>query len=428
MKPTTTLTDKGPFQPFQPTVTSLLGRLALALSLSFALWAYVLFNESSTASYDSVPVELKALPANLLLVDQDGLERTTFPTVRVIVKTDKATLASLRQTDLRAYLDLNGCKAGEHILPVHVEAGRPGIFLTAPAVIPDFLSLRVEELITKTVPLSIEVQGDLPFSFELGEAAAYSGNEAMRQVEVWGPKSRVAQVKVAKLRANIEQLRANYVATQQPQLLDTDGKVLEGLKVKPPNVELRVPIRSVVGLKRVPILGKVIGWPSPGFVVANLQSTPPLINLLGSSSTLDALAQVETDPVDITGATTTFTREVVIRFPPGISPQTSEPEQAQVMVQIAPLVRPFQVLLPFTVQITGVAEGLVATYSPSMVANTLVGTADLLNRLKPEALVITLDLSKRGPGTYFFTPQPALPNGLAITGQVAQVKVLLQPR
>jgi YbbR domain-containing protein len=408
-------------------------RLFLAFVLSFALWAYVSFNENpdTSTSFDSMPVVVQNLPDGLVIVDQNGVPRpdqTHLAPVSVVVKTDQKTLRGLRQSDLRAFADLSGLPPGESQVEVNIEPAATDVRLSSFSSIlvdPEFQSVRLDVWITRTIPLTINVQGNLPFSFERGEPEARVNGTAINRVEVRGPQNQAKRVSHASTVANIEQLRASYISLQQLVAVDRSSEPVAGVELKPSLVNVRVPIRSVVGLKRVPVLGMIEGSPAPGYVVKNIQSDPPLVNISGSSGRLDTIEKIETEPIAIEGATTTLTREVELAFPPGISSDLNENTHVLVTIQIEPLERPFHLRLPFPVEVTAVPPGIEAQVTPRVLPIALVGSAQALARLDTTTLVATVSANGFGPGLYDLTPRLSLPEGIRVAGEVPSVQVAL---
>ncbi len=408
--------------------------LLLSISLSFALWAFVSFtvNPETSTSFEGMPVYVQDLASNLTIVDQNGLSRpdqTVLSQVDVHVKTDQATLSGLKQQHLRAFVDVDNLSPGDHQIKVHVEPNRSDLRMSNFSSIqlaPEFLSVRLEQIITRTVPLTIEVEGNLPFSFEQsGPPEASVNNRTIQHIVVEGPQSRVEHVDSARAIANIEQLRASYVSSLQLTAYDANEDPVEGVALDPPIVKVRVPIRSVVGLKRVPILGTIVGEPASGYMVSDIQSDPPLINITGSSRRLDDIDQIETTPVDITNATTVITHQANLILPPGVSRHFSEESQVLISVYIEAIPRPFQVELPFAIDVIGASTGLIVYANPPLLHIPLSGFVSSLAKINISLLNATVNVSGLGPGSHTLTPQLSLPDEITVVGDIPTVEVTL---
>lgn len=404
-------------------------RLLLALGLSFALWVFVSFSENpdQSASFNGVPVDVQGLSSGLVLVDTNGLPRTSLPPVDITVQSDEQTLSRVQSSDFQAFVDLSEVGAGEHVVSVVAEADRSDLAgLAFSQITPSNIAIRLEQLITTTVPITVDVRGNLPFSFERSEPEVRVAGTPISQTMVVGPQGRVAQVQMVQAVAAIEQLRADYTSSVALQPLDANGDLVAGVTLRPDEVNVRVPIRSVAGLRRVAVLGQVTGIPAPGYTISTITSDPQLVNLTGSSGPLDAVNEIETEAIDITGATGAISREVSLLLPPGTSLQVGQPSRVIITVQIEPLRRPFTIRLPVPVQIVNIGGGLVAAPPAPFVQVTLTGADAALAQLGNTPLQATADVAGLGPGSHVITPQLPLPEGVRVVGAVPNVTLTLR--
>lgn len=404
----------------------------LALGLSFALWAFVSFRENPNRVSDpfSLPLVIRGQAEDLVIVNQEGSRRTEFPSIGVTIETDQNTLADLSSSELQAHLeafvDLSGLGAGEHVVPVQTEIESPlDRRIETEGVEPETITIRLDQEITRAVPVQIEVEGDPPFSFRRGNPQVNDQAPDEVTVAVSGPENRVEEVVIARATARIEGLSANYESSVQLQPLNANDQVVEGVTLDPATLNVEIPIRSVVGLKRLPVIGNVEGAPAPGYIITDIQSEPALINLTGSSETLETIEQLETAPVNITGITSTVTRTVPLDIPEGTSPQLGEPEEATITVRVTPLEQRFQIELPFPVEVTDTPDGLDVNVDPQVIKVELSGPVEAFSQLDPETLVATLDLRGLAPGTYTRTPEISLTEAITV-GSIPEVQVTLR--
>jgi YbbR domain-containing protein len=402
-------------------------QLLIAFVLSLTLWVFVTIttNPDVQATYNNIPVDVQGMSPGLVIVDQNGLPRTTngeLTTVSAVIETDSNTLSELSQSNLQATVNMAGLNPGAHTVPVDIEPDFGNVRVLS--VAPPELFVRLEEIVTRTVPLTVELRGNLPFSYERDQPEISVNGQPVEEVVVSGPRSQVERVAVAATTINLDQLRATYSSTLPLEALDSNGTSLSGVTLTPPEINVRIDIRSVVGLKRVPVLGNVVGAPASGYIVTGVQSDPPLINLIGNSTIIDEIDRIETVPIDISGATSTITREVPLNFGRA-QPQASEPENATVIVQISPLDQPFQIQVTIPVQPVGAGDNLLVTLNPPVLQLTLRGTANTLAQLREETLAATVDVSGLGAGTYTRTPQLDLPQGIELAEALSQVAITL---
>jgi YbbR domain-containing protein len=410
------------------TVRAAVLRLVMAALLAFALWIFVSYtqNPDVTSAFVGVPVELEGLAPGMLVVDNDGQPRSGRATVDLTVDADEDTLRNLTVSDLRAFVDLTDRGPGEHSVPVNIVPTRTGLQRARFSAQPDFLLIRLDQEITRTVPLSIEISGSVPFGFEAGEAEAVVGGQQVSAVTVRGPQGRVERVVRALISADIDRLTANYNSPRTPEAVGEDGQVVTGVTVEPPIVNLVVPISSSVGVKRVPVVPVLAGQPASGYVVTGVSVEPQLVTLTGSSGPLDEVESVSTEPVSVLGESTTFTTTVAIAEPVNSRLGFGEPTNAVVTVQIAPIARPFQITLPVPVQVTDVTPGMLVQLSPQVVQVRLAGTTAQLGALDPGSLVAIVSAADLRPGSYQRVPTVRLPEGVRLVEDPPAVTVTLR--
>lgn len=403
-------------------------RLALALGLAFSLWAFVSFNENPDRSvpYNDIPVAVENLSDGLLMVDANGAPANSLPPISVTVTAEDQTFSNVRHSDMRAFVDLRNLGPGDYTVPINVVPTRTGLSNANLTPAPDRLPIRLEREITRTVPLTVEVSGTVPFSFRNLDPKATSSDQPISEVTVKGPAPRVERIAQARATANIDRLTANYNSPRPVEALDANGQPVAGVTLDPTSVDVQVPIVSSAGSKRVPVVPNVTGQPGSGYIAEGVEVDPPFVVLTGSAGRLDDVSQVETAPVDLQGASGTFTRTVDLIEPTGGVIEASQPRQAVVTVRLRPLDLPFRATLPVQVQLSGLGDGLLVTFNPQVVLVTVRGTAATLGQLSQDSLPGTLSLRGLGPGIYSLQPQVPLPQGLSLSGDVPRVTVVVR--
>lgn len=403
-------------------------RITLSVGLALALWIFVTFTENpdTTVVYENVPVRIEGLAPGLIVVNAEGAPRANPPTVDVTVSTDETTAGTIRLSDLKAFVDLSGREPGEHVVPLNVDATRPGLAQAQFVAEPRNLPIRIDQEITRTVPVDVAVLGNVPFSFEQGSPVATVRGQPVTTADVRGPQNRVELVAEAQATADIDRLTANYNSPRPLEALTGDGQVVEGVTIEPATVDVLVPIRSSVGIKRVPVIPQVSGTPAAGFAVVSVTVEPQFVNLTGGSGALDTVQSVQTEAVNIDGASRTISTTVELVRPSEAVLGEGEPRNAVVTVAIAPIARPFTVTVPVPVQAVNVPDDLQISLSPQLVQLTVSGLAGQIAQIGPTQLLGTVDVGNLGPGTYQITPTFNLPEGVTIDGDGPTVTVTLR--
>lgn len=403
-------------------------RLLVSLAFSFMLWLFVTLTTNPLVSteFENIPVAVRGLGANLVIVSQDGIPRQDqgrITEVDIVIETDRSSLAAMRPDDFQATVNLTGRGEGVHLVPIELSTNARNIRILSTN--PSDISLRLDELITRTVPITIDVVGNLPFSFERDQPIVRSNGQIITEAVVYGPRNLVQSVVRTSAQVNIEQIRATFISTLELKPYDNNGDRIEGITVIPAQVSVEITVRSVVGLKRVPVLANVAGIPAPGHIITRIQNDPALIDLVGSSSQLNTIDHVDTAPVDISGATATVSVTVPLRFR-GAQPSNPEQTTALVIVEIRPFDQAFQAQLPVAINIVGVAPGLLLDYSPQTVLATFSASAVDFLQFQTDFLTATVDVGGLGAGSYTLDPQLLLPPEIQLVQPLPPVQVTLR--
>jgi YbbR domain-containing protein len=403
-------------------------RLVLAIGLGFALWIFVSYTEAPDrlTQFRDLPVSAEDLMPGLVIVDQNGLPNPSLPSVSVTLRSIGETSVTPSSNDIQAYVNLSSSGPGENSVPVGARVTIPGRKPEIAAIEPDFLSIRIEREITRTVPLTIELEGNVPFSYENLLASATLRGRSVTAVSVRGPQSRVERVAVARAVVDIDGRTASYDSPRQLEAIGADGQEIEGVMVDPTSVNVSVPIVSSAGIKRVPVVPQVDGEPASGYVVSGLTVEPQFVRLAGGASALEDVQSVTTEAVNIQGASRTISRTVRLRELSSTPLLVGEPISATVTVRVTPIERPFQVTLPVPIAIADLGSGLLWSVNPPIVQLTLSGAAAQLATLDVQNLVGSVSVSGLGAGVYRLTPTFVLPDGVRLAGEPPQVVVVLR--
>jgi YbbR domain-containing protein len=404
-------------------------RLVLAVGLGFALWMFVAYTETPErlTLLRDLPVSTEDLPEGMMIVDQNGIPNATLPSVNVTLRSIGDTNVTPSSNDIQVYLNLSGVRPGENNVPLGARITTAGRKPEVVSIQPEFVSVRVENILTRTVELEVKVEGIVPFSYESQEATASVNNRPITEVQISGPQSRVERVAEVRATVNIDGRTATYNSSRPLQAYSADEQLLEGVLIDPNNVNVSVPIFSSAGIKRVPVVPQVSGEPASGYIVTSLSVDPQFIRITGGASALESVSSVMVSPVDITGATGTFSRTVPLQTSISAPLFSGEPISATVTVEIAPITRPFQVSLPVAVQLVDVPAGMIASVNPTFIQVSLSGTAAQLSAIQGSSLIANISLADYDLGTHTITPSFTAPTGLTLEGNIPAVVVVLRP-
>ena len=167
-------------------VTRNAGLKLLSLFIAFGLWFFVNFGERDTEESLRVPLELRNIPAHLTLTSP----RMDFVDLRL--SGPRALLGRIDRGRLSIGLDLSGVRAGPAVFRVDVESLNLPRGVKTVRINPSQVTLELERVGHKTVPVHLRVSGKLPPDLEM------VGTEvAPETVQVSGPASDIEDVTAA---------------------------------------------------------------------------------------------------------------------------------------------------------------------------------------------------------------------------------------
>jgi YbbR domain-containing protein len=144
------------------------------------------------------------------------------------------------------------------------------------------------------------------------------------------------------------------------------------------------------------------GQVQTGYRVTNLTVSPTLVTVVSANpEAVDLLpGYVETEPIVLSGASSTLEEQVRLSLPEGFT--VVGEESVLVQVSIAPIET--SITITRRLEWEGLAPGLTATASPSSVSVILTGPLLTLDQLRPEEVRVVVDLTGLGLGTHQVTP------------------------
>lgn len=181
-------------------------------SLAFAcgLWLLVNAGERETEQTLLVPVELRNLSQQFIVVGQ----RPEFVDVRV--SGPRTLLGQL--SGKKIALDLTGVRPGPSSFRVNTELLNLPRGVKLLRVTPSVLSLDIARVITRVVPVRIDLVGSPPFGYETGEIEVSPAT-----VEVSGPAPQVERLAVVMTEA-LDISRLTQSVTKDLRLRGVDGE------------------------------------------------------------------------------------------------------------------------------------------------------------------------------------------------------------
>ena len=299
-----------------------LGYKLLALALSTLLWGYVRLSLAPQPRFLVARVEMRDVPNALVpKLDHDrAIVTVTGPREQLEAVTDQ---------DISAWVDLKSITAGRAVrLPVNCSIDRdPDLLACSPN--PAYVTVRVEDRITRLLPVKVFISGTPPLGYVYAEPAA-----TPPAVAVTGLRRDVGRV--AQLVASVAASGRDVKQTATVLPLDSHGDTIPNLDIHPGEVAVSAPLHIEPSSKQLLVNPTIMGRPAPGFRVVEIVSQPATVVVRGDVFSLSRLTRVDTRPVDIQGLSANESARIALQRIPGVQ---IEPDSVTVTVAIQPLPR-----------------------------------------------------------------------------------------
>jgi YbbR domain-containing protein len=398
-----------------------LGTLILAFALAVVVW----FSAETAAnpnieSNRSVPLEIFGLDPNMLVVGSPPAQ------VRVTLRSPTSVMNSLDSVDgsITAWVDVAGLEAGTYELEVHAQASETYGPVRVTAITPQFVTLTLEPLITRSLPVDLVISGDPAIGYQKG-IPSYTPDT----VTVSGAASVVNQVSSTQVALDISEADETIDTTIPVLALDANGEPVEGLLINPKEISVTQPVYLQGGYRNVIVKVLTTGQPANGYKLTNITVSPLNVVVFASDPQLvnDLPGFVETEPVDLTGSEDDVDTFAALQLPEGVS--VVGDETVLVQVSIAAIEGSLTMELPVTP--IGLLPTQAALLSPETVQVILSGPVPVLDSLEPSDIRVVVDLTGLELGAYQLEPQvDLLPDRLradTILPSTIEVTVIIAP-
>jgi YbbR domain-containing protein len=316
--------------------------------------------------------------------------------VTIRVRATESVLNDLTAEDFSATADLADATTDVVAVPVRIESKQAGVDVIE--VTPSQVTVRLEDVTFRTVPVRTKIVGTPPRGFQAGELTV-SPEAAI----ITGPESLVERVQFVEADVNLTGVSTSFEQELILQARDEQGGNVLGVNIEPATAVVTAEIEQLEFSAAFIVQPEIIGVPATGFSVTAIEVQPPLVTVTGPASvfqTIDPVDGIGTVPVSIDGASSDVVRTVAV-----LLPENASVDQEQVTVRI--VIRPTVAALTFEVpvDVINIGPGLTPELDQDVVRVTITGSLIELAGVSAADIAATLDLEGIDAGTYTIAVQ-----------------------
>jgi YbbR domain-containing protein len=374
-----------------------LATLAVSLVLGIIIWANAVQGDDPVRNqFIQIPVQFVGL------TETSRLLGPAQQNVQVVFEGRSSLLSQMTMEDFRAIVDLSDVPFGQQTaVDIDITTDVSGIRILSQS--PEQIEVLVDQLMTRNIPVELEVRGTVARGHEPGEPLIEP-----EFITVSGIASQVEPLDFARITVFLNNDRETVVARPQPIIYNRQGRIATttGLDLSTEQVQVTIPINETAGVAERLITVSWKGEPAPGYRLLSVEVNPPSVLVEGLPTQLARLNRVQTEVIDVTGLEETFQQQVVLDLPNGIT--LVEVEEIFVTIEIEPLLTTS--VYNLRPELERLAPDLEARIQPEEVQIVLFGPLPVFNTLLEEEVSVTLDLLGLGVGTYNLPPLVDFPD------------------
>ena len=372
-----------------------LGSILLAVTVAFCLWLYVVSNISieDERTYHDIPVAFEGEIA----LEERGLMITsgTDATVDLRLYGARTNLNKLTSSNINIKVNLARIyDVGQ--VEVDYDITYPGDVpsnaLTALNKDPGSITLTVEQRITKEVPVVIDYIGSVPEEYMCDVDNALLDQE---YVTIVGPASAIDQIEKAVIQVNLEEQTSSILDYFQYTLCNAAGEPVDAGMVVTDTAQIRLEL-TIRRFKELAVTYTLVEGGGATAENTNITLDTPVVRVSGSDTLLEQLTEINLGTINLGTIKEDTLLTYSISLPEGVV-NLSGVEEVNVDIDFRDLATK-----DFTVEnirVIGVPSGMEYELVTKRLTVTLRGPVTLINKMTPQDLVVTADLSGKDVGT-----------------------------
>lgn len=371
--------------------------LILSVSLAICLWMYVITTVSpnSKTTVSDIPVVFEGetwLLENRNLIITNGMDAT----VDLELSGNRTDLNKLNRSNITLKVDLTKVyEAGETNLTYTIltPSDVPSGAITVESRYPADVKLTVEKRLKQEVPVKLVFTGAVPEGF-----LADTENVLLDYpvVNIKGPAPVVEQIKQARIDVNLEDRTESFIESYRYTLCDEEGNPIDVEQITTDVAEVQLEMK-IHRYQEIPLKLNVVygGGATEGYTRYEIK--PSSIRVSGSDAVLADLSEIVLGTVNFAERTENTQLTFPINLPEGVENLTGITEATVDIRFVGLSIKEFTVDAG-NIKVINVPNGLKYELMSEVMKVTLRGPVAKINQIKPENIVVTVDLTGKEVG------------------------------
>lgn len=394
--------------------------ILMSAAIAFGMWLFVITVEQpeSEKTYYDIPVVLQNED---ILAERGLMIVSERPTVTLHLSSTRTNLNQLNESNINVIANVNSIvTAGTHELTYSVSypGNVPAGSVARQSSRPDMVTLKVENKITKQVPVVPVYSGSVAESL-----VADKGNVVLDNafIEVSGPESVLEQITKAMILVDLEG-KTQTIVEECTYTLCNDAEEPVDSQWVTTNVEVVNLTLTIRQVKEVKLTVNVVAGGGATEATSTIRIEPETIRISGSEALLEGLDEVNLGTIHLGEIPEDKTVSMAITLPEGITNETGITE-AIVDVRFPNLKT--TTLSLARIEMINVPAGMEAELVTKILEVKFRGPASLIDSLMAESVTIVVDLEGAELGTDKYVAQMNVGNAFSGVGALGTYTVMV---
>lgn len=395
--------------------------ILLSAVIAVGLWMYVITVEQpeSEKTYYNIPVVLQN---ESILAERGLMIVSDRPEVTLELSGTRTNLNQLNESNINVIANVASIATpGTHELTYNVSfpGNIPSGSITRENSDPDLLTLKVENKITKQIPVKPDYMGTTVPEGMVADKENMILDYAY--IEVSGPESVLEKITQAVIQVDLQDQTQTIVGEYQYTLCDDANEPVDSQWVTT-NVELvnlTLPIQRV---KEIQLELNILEGGGATMLTSIIDIQPKTILVSGSEALLEGLDKLQIGTIDLGTLETDTVLEFDIILPEGITNETG------ISVATVEVKFPNLRTAPFSVDnilLTNMPVGMTAELVTQVLEIKLRGPVAMMDSITAENITAVVDLSEAKPGTDKYAVQIVLDSQFSGVGAMNSYTVMV---
>ncbi len=367
--------------------------LILSLLLAIVVWISAVTSANPNVEAElTIPLEILQQPSDIAIVDE-------LPdTISITVLAPESIIQQLEEHNpLVATINMKDISAGTYRFPVKVE----NLDQVKPIRIliqnPEKLELRISNLISKMLSISIRVEGEPAIGYQTSGLSW-----EVITVTVTGVENKVQDVTSVMGTMDISDATGSLAKDVVLDPRDINGERVTGVILNPGSVLVNQTITLQGGYRNLAVNVITQGSVEPGYRFTSINPAPPTVMVFSADPQLveQLPGYVNTKPLNLSGVDDYLETILELDLPPGVT-VVGDPT---VLVQVNVTALETNMVIIREIEIIGLLPGLSVEVSPRQVSVAISGPVPVLENLTLRDVRVVVDLTDLDIGVHIVSP------------------------